>query len=140
MFYSNLPRTTADGVQAKLLDVLTDVRVKHSNGEIMRWTGGAGGRQWLKGRNQAIQHNLSSICIWEKSSKQVRWIFGSKQNMKLESPLSFSLFARWFQPTQTSQPTMFSSHKKLAPASPNQHQHQPTNRPINGVNVFASSA
>ena len=40
-----------------------------------------------------------------------------------------SLFACWFQPAQTSQPTVFSSHKKPAPASPNQHQHQPANRP-----------
>lgn len=92
MFYSNLPRTTvADGVQAKLLDLLTDVRVKHSNGEIMRWTGGAGSRQWLKWRNQAIQHNLSSICIWKKSSKCLAvlwdWIFGGETDMKLESPL-----------------------------------------------------
>jgi hypothetical protein len=34
-----------------------------------RWTRGAGGQQWLKRRNQAIQHNLLSICIWEKSNK-----------------------------------------------------------------------
>ena len=39
-----------------------------------------------------------------------------------------SLFACWFQPAQTNQPTVFSSHKKPAPASPNQHQHQPANR------------
>ena len=39
-----------------------------------------------------------------------------------------SLFARWFQPAQTNQPIVFSSHKKPAPASPNQHQHQPANR------------
>jgi hypothetical protein len=60
-----------------------------SNGEITRWTGGAGGRQWLKWRNQAIQHNLSSICIWEKSSKclavQWDWIFWGETDMKLES-------------------------------------------------------
>ena len=41
-----------------------------------------------------------------------------------------SLFACWFQPAQTSQPTVFSSHRKPAPASPNQHQHQPANRPV----------
>ena len=34
----------------------------------------------------------------------------------------FSRFACWFQPAQISQPTVFSSHKKPAPASPNQHQ------------------
>ena len=44
--------------------------------------------------------------------------------------LTFSLFACWFQPAQTSQPTVFFSHKKPAPANPNQHQHLPTNRPI----------
>ena len=41
-----------------------------------------------------------------------------------------SLFACWFQPAQTSQPTVFFSHKKPALASPNQHQHQPANRPL----------
>ena len=41
----------------------------------------------------------------------------------------FSLFAGWFQPAQTSQPTVFSSHKKPATASLNQHQHQPANMP-----------
>ena len=40
-----------------------------------------------------------------------------------------SLFACWFQAAQTSQPTVFFSHKKPAPASPNQHQPQPANRP-----------
>jgi len=34
-----------------------------------------------------------------------------------------------FQSAQTSQPIVFYSHKKLAPASPNQHQHRPANRP-----------
>ena len=43
--------------------------------------------------------------------------------------ITISLFACWFQPVQTSQPTVFFSHKKPAPVSPNQHQHQPANRP-----------
>ena len=33
------------------------------------------------------------------------------------------LFACWFQPTQTSQPTVFSSHKKPAPAPTSEHAH-----------------
>jgi len=32
---------------------------------------------------------------------------------------TISLFACWFQPAQISQPTVFSSHNKLALASPN---------------------
>ena len=43
----------------------------------------------------------------------------------------FSLFACWFQPAQTSQPTVFFSHNKPAPTSLNQHRNQPANRPIN---------
>jgi len=48
----------------------------------------------------------------------------------------YSLFACWFQPAQTSQPIVFSSHKKPAPASPNQHQHQPANMPIVIMDFF----
>jgi len=40
---------------------------------------------------------------------------------------TLSLFAHWFQPAQTNQPTVFSSHKKPAPS--NLNQHQPANRP-----------
>jgi len=40
------------------------------------------------------------------------------------------MFACWFQPTQTSQPTVFSSHNKPAPASSNEPRNQPANRPI----------
>ena len=50
-----------------------------------------------------------------------------------------NMFACWFQPAQTSQPTVFSSHKIPAPASPNRHQHQPANRPKkcgNPIQVF----
>ena len=39
-----------------------------------------------------------------------------------------TLFACWFQPAQTSQSTVFFSHNKLAPASPNQLRNQPANR------------
>ena len=46
----------------------------------------------------------------------------------IESPAGV-LFACWFQPVQTSQPTVFSSHNKPAPASPNQPRNQPANRP-----------
>ena len=35
----------------------------------------------------------------------------------------FSLFACWFQPAQTSQPTVFSSHKKPAPAPTSEQAH-----------------
>ena len=60
-----------------------------------------------------------------------------------------TLFARWFQPAQTSQPTVFSSHSKPAPASPNQPRNQPANRPkitsqtilfiINGVVAYSKT-
>ena len=40
-----------------------------------------------------------------------------------------SLFVCWFQPAQTSQPTVFFSHNKPAPASLNQPKNQPANRP-----------
>ena len=42
----------------------------------------------------------------------------------------YSLFACWFQPAQTSQPIVFSSHNKPAPASLNQPRNQPPNRLI----------
>ena len=45
-------------------------------------------------------------------------------------PAIFTMFACWFQLGLFKQPTVFSSHKKPASASLNQHQHQPTNRVI----------
>jgi len=42
----------------------------------------------------------------------------------------FTLFACWFQPAQTSQPIVFSSHNKPAPASPNQLRNRPANSPL----------
>jgi len=40
-----------------------------------------------------------------------------------------SLFACWFQPGLFNQPTVFSSHKKPAPVSPNQTGYRPVNMP-----------
>jgi len=42
--------------------------------------------------------------------------------------LIFSLFACWFQPAQISQPTVFFSYNKAAPASPNQPRNRLANR------------
>ena len=53
--------------------------------------------------------------------------------MTIRAAPSISLFACWFQPAQTSQPTVFSSHNKPVPASSNQPRNQPTNRPIIGI-------
>ena len=78
---------------------------------------------------------LFYICIARASLKQIHIACQESpiQKTRLDQFFYsniFSLFARWFQPAQTSQPTVFSSHKKPAPTSPNQHQHQPANRPI----------
>ena len=48
---------------------------------------------------------------------------------QLKMILSTSLFACWFQPAQSSQPTVFFSHNKPALASPNQPRNQPANMP-----------
>ena len=45
------------------------------------------------------------------------------------APTINNMFVCWFQSAQISQPIVFSSHKKPAPANPNQHQHQPANTP-----------
>ena len=50
-------------------------------------------------------------------------------NILVRARQTISLFAGWFQPAQTSQPTVFSSHNKPAPASPKQPRNQPANRP-----------
>ena len=42
------------------------------------------------------------------------------------------------QPKSISQLTVFFSHKKSAPASPNQHQHQPANRVIKKLKMKTS--
>ena len=44
--------------------------------------------------------------------------------------VSYNLFACWFQPGLFNQPTVFSSHNKPAPASPNQPRNQPANTPL----------
>jgi len=38
-----------------------------------------------------------------------------------QATATVSLFVGWFQPVQTSQPTVFSSHKKPAPATTSEH-------------------
>ena len=44
----------------------------------------------------------------------------------------------WFQPGLFNQPTVFSSHNKPAPASPNQLKNQPANTPMNICNSSRS--
>ena len=48
----------------------------------------------------------------------------------IQTTKELHLFACWFQPAQISQPTVFFSHNKPAPASPNQPRNQPTNTPF----------
>ena len=55
---------------------------------------------------------------------------GWPRELESDGLLLFSLFACWFQPAQTSQPTIFFPHNKPAPTSPNQPRNQPANRPI----------
>ena len=58
-------------------------------------------------------------------------VFAHKdQSFSFSQPAQTSSFVGFSHGNyQTSQPTVFSSHKKPAPASPNQHQPQPANRP-----------
>ena len=51
-----------------------------------------------------------------------------------------SPFAGWFQPAQTSQPTVFFSHNKPTPASANQLRNQPANRPVSVLWALPSKA
>ena len=77
---------------------------------------------------QNFSNFYHSLHIWYDDISISFMIFGLCL-LFIEFKNTFSLFACWFQPAQTSQPTVFSSHRKPAPASPNQHQHRLANMP-----------
>ena len=64
---------------------------------------------------------------WLDTNEAIHLIRAGHIRKKL---VSYNLFACWFQPTLFNQPTVFFSHNKPAPASPNQPRNQPANKPL----------
>ena len=79
------------------------------------------------GANDLGANNIDSMLGAKNYGAMVVAMSTSRLYRRLRQPrilapkviVPISMFACWFQPAQTSQPTVYFSYDKLAPASPN---------------------